>query len=129
MFSKCGHLPQDISNNIFAKSSSLNTGIEVKLDYRDDIFTPQSGLYFFSRYKYRTKSFDKIESNNFLVSIPKSSFENIDRLIESNYNAGIIISNDLRKKLLSMIILFYQIHFDQLKEIKSYKVLMEVFGK
>ena len=71
----------------------------------------------------------EIESNNFLVSIPKSSFEDIDRLIESNYNAGINISNDLRRKLLSMIILFYQIHFDQLREIKSYKILIEVFGE
>jgi len=71
----------------------------------------------------------EIESNNFLVSIPKSSFEDIDSLIESNYNTGINISNDLRRKLLSMIILFYQIHFDQLKEIKSYKILLEVFGE
>ena len=71
----------------------------------------------------------EIESNNFLVSIPKSSFTDIDRLIEANYHAGINISNDLRRKLLSMIILFYQIHFDQLKEIKSYKILVEVFDE
>jgi len=71
----------------------------------------------------------EIETNNFLVSIPQSNFNDIDRLIESNYASGINISNDLRRKLLSMIILFYQIHFDQLKELKSYKILMEVFGE
>ena len=53
----------EISNIQFSKSSSLNTGIEVKLDYRDDIFTPQSGLYFFSRYKYRSKSIENTELN------------------------------------------------------------------
>lgn len=51
----------DISNILFVKSSSINTGLEVKLDYRDDIFIPQSGLYFLSRYKYRSKRFENIE--------------------------------------------------------------------
>jgi DNA repair protein RecO (recombination protein O) len=69
----------------------------------------------------------EIESNNFLVSIPRKDFEKIDQLIESPYTSGINLSNDLRRKLLSMIILFYQIHFDHLKDLKSFKVLMEVF--
>ncbi len=58
----------DISNNLFAKSSSINTGVEVKLDYRDDIFTPQSGLYFFSRYKYRSKMIDNVAPTNYFES-------------------------------------------------------------
>lgn len=70
----------------------------------------------------------EIESNNFLVSISRRDFDKIDRLIESSYNSEVVISNDLRRKILSMIILFYQIHFDHLKELKSYKVLIEVFG-
>lgn len=70
----------------------------------------------------------EIESNNFLISIPQNSFNEIDRLIKSNYASMLNISNDLRRKLLAMIILFYQIHFDQLKELKSYKVLMELFA-
>jgi DNA repair protein RecO (recombination protein O) len=69
----------------------------------------------------------EIESNNFLVSLPRKDFKKIDRLIKSSYDSNIVISNELRRKLLSMIILFYQIHFDHLKELKSYKVLMEVF--
>lgn len=71
----------------------------------------------------------EIESNNFLVSISRKDFKDIDRLIESEYSSEVIISNDLRRKLISAIILFYQIHFDQLKELKSYKVLMEVFSE
>jgi DNA repair protein RecO (recombination protein O) len=70
----------------------------------------------------------EIESNNFLVSIPRRDFEKIDHLIESPYDSKIIISNDLRRRILTMIILFYQIHFDHLKDLKSFKVLMEVFG-
>jgi DNA repair protein RecO (recombination protein O) len=70
----------------------------------------------------------EIESNNFLVSIPKKDFDLIDRLIESPYNSKVTVSNELRRKILPMIILFYQIHFDHLKELKSYKVLMEIFN-
>ena len=70
----------------------------------------------------------EIETNNFLVSISKKDFKDIDRIIESDYFTDIVISNELRRKLITAIILFYQIHFDQLKEIKSYKVLMEVFN-
>jgi len=69
----------------------------------------------------------EIESNNFLVSIPRRDFSKIDQLIESAYDSNIVLSNELRRKLLSMIILFYQIHFDHLKELKSFKVLMEIF--
>jgi DNA repair protein RecO (recombination protein O) len=71
----------------------------------------------------------EIETNNFTASIPRREYDKIDRLIEGGYNTNIVISNDLRRKLLSMIILFYQIHFDNLKELKSVKVLMEVFSE
>lgn len=71
----------------------------------------------------------EIEASNLIVSIPRKEYEKIDRMIEKDYSANIILSNDLRRKLLSMIILFYQIHFDHLKELKSYKVLMEVFAE
>jgi len=70
----------------------------------------------------------EIETNNFLVSLPRKDFDKIDRLLDSPFDANVVISNDLRRKLLSMIILFYQIHFDHLKELKSYKVLIEIFG-
>lgn len=69
----------------------------------------------------------EIESNNFLISISHKDFDKIDLLIENPYTSYTDISNELRRKLLSMIILFYQIHFDHLKDLKSYKVLMEVF--
>jgi DNA repair protein RecO (recombination protein O) len=70
----------------------------------------------------------EIESNNFLVSIPRKDFDKINFLIDSPYDKKINLTNDLRRKLLSMIILFYQIHFDHLKELKSHKILTEVFG-
>lgn len=69
----------------------------------------------------------EIESNNYLISLPTSDIGKIDQLIEAPYDSGIVLSNELRRKLLSMIILFYQIHFDHLKELKSYKVLIEFF--
>jgi DNA repair protein RecO (recombination protein O) len=70
----------------------------------------------------------EIESNNYLVSLPESDFRKIDQLIEASYDSDIILSNELRRKILSMIILFYQIHFEHLKELKSFKVLMEIFN-
>lgn len=70
----------------------------------------------------------EIESNNMLVSIPGRDFAAIDHLINSEYQTVHKISGALRRKLVSMLILFYQIHFDHLKELKSYKVLMEVFN-
>ncbi|MFZ1290959.1 MAG: BamA/TamA family outer membrane protein [Melioribacteraceae bacterium] len=41
-------------NNI-PNSSSLNSGLKFKIDYRDDIFSPTKGLLFGSTYKYRQK--------------------------------------------------------------------------
>lgn len=70
----------------------------------------------------------EIESNNYLVSLPKSDFRKIDQLIEAPYNSNNTLSNQLRRKLLTMIVLFYQIHFEHLKELKSFKVLMEIFN-
>ena len=70
----------------------------------------------------------EIESNNYLISLPRSDFGKIDQLIEAPYDSNITLSNELRRKILSMIILFYQIHFEHLKELKSYKVLMEIFN-
>ncbi len=36
-------------------STSLNTGLQVKVDYRDDIYSPTRGIYFGSIYKFRQK--------------------------------------------------------------------------
>ncbi len=36
-------------------STSLNTGFQLRLDYRDDILVPQSGIYFSSLYKLKSK--------------------------------------------------------------------------
>ena len=75
-----------------------------------------------------TDMIHEIESNNYLVSLPKSDFRKIDQLIEAPYNSNNTLSNQLRRKLLTMIVLFYQIHFEHLKELKSFKVLMEIFN-
>ena len=70
----------------------------------------------------------EIESNNYRVSIPRKDYPRINQLIHSDYHDPVLIMNKLRRKILSMILLFYQVHFDHLKEIKSFKVLLEVFG-
>ncbi len=46
-------------------SSSLNSGLQLKLDYRDNILAPTKGLYFISTYKFRSKKINKnqIEGN------------------------------------------------------------------
>ncbi|MCB0752232.1 MAG: BamA/TamA family outer membrane protein [Ignavibacteriae bacterium] len=51
---------ENVQNNIL-NSSSFNSGLQVKVDYRDDIYSPTNGIFFGSTYKYRQK---KINSNN-----------------------------------------------------------------
>lgn len=58
----------NVSSAVFPKSVSLNTGLELKLDYRDDIYSPKSGSYFATRYKYRSKSIDNFENSENLSS-------------------------------------------------------------
>jgi len=43
-------------------STSLNTGIQLKIDSRDNIYSPQSGFIFTSTYKYRLRSVDENEN-------------------------------------------------------------------
>ncbi|MCP5064093.1 MAG: BamA/TamA family outer membrane protein [Ignavibacteriae bacterium] len=44
-------------NNIsIQNSNSLNSGFRLQLDYRDDIFVPQSGIYFSTSYKFKSKT-------------------------------------------------------------------------
>ena len=46
-------------NNIsIQNSNSLNSGFRLQLDYRDDIFVPQSGIYFSTSYKFKSKTED-----------------------------------------------------------------------
>lgn len=46
----------NVSNQTVLNSTSLNSGIKLKLDYRDDVYSPQSGFYFASVYKYISKN-------------------------------------------------------------------------
>jgi outer membrane protein assembly factor BamA len=55
-------IPSINSNLSILNSSSFNSGIRLKLDYRDDIYSPQKGTYFSSTYKFRTKSIDNAEA-------------------------------------------------------------------
>jgi outer membrane protein insertion porin family len=55
-------IPSINSNLSIPNSSSFNSGIQLKLDYRDDIYSPQNGTYFSSTYKFRTKSIDNGEA-------------------------------------------------------------------
>ncbi len=61
----------NLENTTVLKSSSLNSGLQLKLDYRDNVLSPTEGIYFSSIYKYRAKSINNIkqtvanlESNN-----------------------------------------------------------------
>jgi outer membrane protein insertion porin family len=60
------------SNQSVLNSTSLNSGLKIKVDYRDDIYTPQSGIYFASLYKYRVKN---IDDENLPVSFSSSDLE------------------------------------------------------
>jgi outer membrane protein assembly factor BamA len=60
------------SNQSVLNSTSLNSGLKIKVDYRDDIYTPQSGIYFASLYKYRAKN---IDDENLPVSFSSSDLE------------------------------------------------------
>lgn len=51
----------DQSSTKILNSSSFNTGLQLFLDYRDDIYSPQKGSYFKSTYKYRLKSINDDE--------------------------------------------------------------------
>lgn len=49
------------SNQTVLNSTSFNSGLQLKIDYRDDIYSPKSGTYFSSTYKYRAKSYKESE--------------------------------------------------------------------
>jgi outer membrane protein insertion porin family len=49
------------SKQIVLNSSSINSGIRLNVDYRDNIVAPRRGTYFVSTYKYRNKI---IENDN-----------------------------------------------------------------
>ena len=50
-------------------------------------------------------------------------------LLKNSFNDLLKITNENRRNLLNLIILFYRKHFDYISEIKSYKILQEVFEK
>jgi outer membrane protein insertion porin family len=45
-------------------STSLNTGLQVKVDYRDDIYSPTKGVFFGSIYKFRQKKITSDENSD-----------------------------------------------------------------
>jgi len=50
-------------------STSINTGIQLKLDYRDNLVSPRKGTYFISTYKYRNKTINDEQG----LSLPVAS--------------------------------------------------------
>ncbi len=61
------------ANQLTLNSSSINSGVQLKLDYRDNIIAPRSGTYFVSTYKFRNKSYK--DGVNLPVSIPSNNIE------------------------------------------------------
>jgi DNA repair protein RecO (recombination protein O) len=68
----------------------------------------------------------KSSGSTYLVSEPEK--RQFDQLIHHEYHKYVDISNPGRRKMLTLILLFYQHHFDHISEIKSYKILREVFN-
>lgn len=51
-----------------------------------------------------------------------------DQLIHHTYDDYVDLGNPGRRKMMTLIILFYQHHFDHITDIKSYRILREVFN-
>ena len=49
-------------------------------------------------------------------------------LIDSDYEANVIMTNVLRRKVLELLLLFYADHVDSLGEVRSVQVLRDVLG-
>jgi len=60
-------------NQSILNSTSFNSGIQLEFDYRDDVYSPQNGTYFSSRYKYRSKKIK--ESEELPSSISSNNLE------------------------------------------------------
>lgn len=61
-----------VSVNNIPKSNSVNTGLKLKVDYRDDIFAPTKGILFGSVYKFQQK---KITSNEVAENVNYHNYE------------------------------------------------------
>jgi len=67
------------------------------------------------------------KSSGSVYLISEQEKRQFDQLIRFNYHERAEINNQGRRKMLTLILLFYQHHFDHLTEIKSYQILREVF--
>jgi DNA repair protein RecO (recombination protein O) len=68
-----------------------------------------------------------IQETQSIGTIPEEEKLLFDRLIQQNFSEPVRMDNRKRGKFLTMIMHFYQHHFDHLNEIKSYRILKEVF--
>lgn len=67
----------------------------------------------------------KSAGSSYLIS--ESEKKQFDQLILYPYQRPVDIDNQGRRKMLTLILLFYQHHFDPITEIKSLRILREVF--
>ncbi|MBS0000800.1 MAG: recombination protein O N-terminal domain-containing protein [Cyclobacteriaceae bacterium] len=67
---------------------------------------------------------DEAQSPGF---VPESEKILFDKLIRQTYSEPVDLDNRERRKFLALILQFYQHHFDHLSEIKSFRILKEVF--
>lgn len=70
---------------------------------------------------------EQILENELNFTIPDKGFEQVRILLDQPMGEVVTIDNELRRKLIEVIILYYKSHFDQLHVIKSYAILKEVF--
>ena len=70
---------------------------------------------------------NEIKSSGSTSLISKGEKDLMDRLIRLPYQEYVELSNLRRRKLLGLTVHYYQHHFDYISEIKSYRILREVF--
>ncbi len=67
-------LNENIQNTVLS-STSLNTGLQLKVDYRDDNYFPTDGIIFGSTYKYRQKEISGSANPSFKGNINYHNYE------------------------------------------------------
>lgn len=67
----------------------------------------------------------KSAGSSYQITDPEK--KQFDQLIHQPYLAHTSIDNPGRRKMLTLILLFYQHHFDHITEIKSFRILREVY--
>lgn len=64
LFATESTIPSENNNLLLSKSSSLTSGVNFKIDSRDDFYAPTGGIYFLNTYKYTSKTINNNLTSN-----------------------------------------------------------------